>query len=789
MIPSDANSITFEMSKAFLFGGINSSWVDQYGGRDNVRFCLLGYNGLATYLLENCTNTPTFLSDFYDGYPSSVNILDHIDNHSGAALLESAILDTIWFLIDESLQSQEHLHRTRLIITTLQDRPNDTESDVCKFHKTIRKVEMSQIHHILLHFSDNTTMNMYLNDSEYESQSSYDIIRCFDTNEYFEVYDADKQSYYLANLTEIINDKFDNFDSAMSHLATKFWELYERKPKINTLDFTSYVTFQELGSQLLPAFLAATGYGQINNTLWLLSGNVTIKNQTESTFEPTFEPTPEPTPDPTPQPTYKPTPKPTRRATRKPTPKPTRKPTGYGWRRRSLLIDSTNQNDESNVHDITVVEDSDEGGYYNTELYRRRLGRRKKKKSSNATVSAVAIDTTTGDAVLVSDNTAENVEVNSAGTSSTEEYISFPGSFYQFDVFQLLLFKRDNYPISDILQPCVVSDSERFTFLIGGYDNMTLETTNITQMYDELLDSWTILPEMNTRRVLHSCHYFQNLIIVFGGCGNNIDCVVDGRYDSIDPQNDNTGDSYFETFEYLDLNNIGQGWVTVNNIELDIPRIGARSITDYFDNVWIIGGFNGNHTLRSIELLKIKIKPSNVRFDISDEFANLLIGRAAMGVGQNTFNDTGFGCVIISGGKYGPKYNNNGYGYQQNEYRNLEILDNQEFLCYPITSIHDQCPIVQCENDPCDCNEITNCKTCTNGYGCTKCKRGYFRKDSDYQCTKCQELLGKDCLKCEDFIGCTRCDKGQLVYDSACDLYKCSTQNKRNNNHGGWYHN
>ena len=365
------------------------------------------------------------------------------------------------------------------------------------------------------------------------------------------------------------------------------------------------------------------------------------------------------------------------------------------------------------------------------------LGRRSSRNTGNATVTVVRVDTNTGNSEIISEQTVENTNVDSSGSSSTENYVSFPGSFFQYNVRTNRLFQRETYPFASIKEPCTVADKSQLVYLIGGYDNETLIASNVTQMYDQLTDEWTILPEMNVARIYPTCHYFGDFIFVFGGCGDHFDCIENGTFEIELGSNNTSNDielQYFLSIEMLDLNNLSSGWVLLNSdfisglnldydinligfdslgdvgiggglstgipgipsipvtVNLTIPRIGARAISDGFDNIWIIGGYDGTKTVSSIEALFINFGfdngDTNIDIDVEDviesyrrnitsinitlvgNFGRMIVDRASMAVGHSSY-DTGYSCVIVSGGKSGT-----------GSFSNLTVLDTQEYLCY-----------------------------------------------------------------------------------------------------------
>ena len=93
-----------------------------------------------------------------------------------------------------------------------------------------------------------------------------------------------------------------------------------------------------------------------------------------------------------------------------------------------------------------------------------------------------------------------------------------------------------------------------------------------------------------------------------------------------------------------------------------------------------------------------------------------------------------------------------------------------------------QCMVFPCENDPCDCNGISqresddfdeHCLICHSN-GCDQCQDDYFKKDYNYPCVECNKYLGDACLFCQDFHGCGQCKDGYTrVYDTDCQLWVC----------------
>ena len=69
------------------------------------------------------------------------------------------------------------------------------------------------------------------------------------------------------------------------------------------------------------------------------------------------------------------------------------------------------------------------------------------------------------------------------------------------DLNMSALYIADNYPNSTIFEPCTVTDGERYSYLTGGYDNITLQTSRAFQIYDEIEDGWTVLSSMNQDRL------------------------------------------------------------------------------------------------------------------------------------------------------------------------------------------------------------------------------------------------------------------------------------------------
>ena len=65
----------------------------------------------------------------------------------------------------------------------------------------------------------------------------------------------------------------------------------------------------------------------------------------------------------------------------------------------------------------------------------------------------------------------------------------------------------------------------------------------------------------------------------------------------------------------------------------------------------------------------------------------------------------------------------------------------------------------ECHNNPCSCEELTNCLNC-HSIGCGECDGGYFKKDNNYPCSQCQDTFGSECLHCADFHGCQQCKTG-----------------------------
>lgn len=851
ILPNDHNLITFEMSKAFLFGGIKSSWRCEYGSK-NTRFCLFGYTEANTSLLESCTSNPTFLLDYYashTGNTSGINILDFI--HVGTEnstyghasnTIEDAALAAIDHLNEESLSTDTK----KLIITLFQDdlENNTINQDICQGKFPLNCIiEMNQMYHILVHFSDNNT-NI--------SSTTADAIDCLNANTKLEQYGINKNNYYLANITEIIIENYINFQSSMFELANNFHTFYE------TNTTASYVSFQDISTKFMPVYLSSSAYGQFDDFVWLIAGNITFKDDGNFTNDTTAITTTE-----------------NPAAFICPVNECTSNPCGcsevenckichngqgcsqcdqYHFRTenggscfhcqtvfgdncvhcgdfqgcqqcvqgvqrlydsdcglwycedpsstlRRVLAASTNKEQINMYHNDNEIkvdeqnhskmnekigkmeytdhklnsktksqltfseiskhtEHSDQlvGYDSNRRQHLRQLLGRRQTSSQDTNVSAVAIDTSTSDTVIVSDATSENVEVSSAGDSSTSDHISFPGSFYQFSISEGKQLQRKNYPFSEIKNPCIVSDNDYRIFLIGGYDNATFDAANVTQQYDELTGNWTILPEMNSKRVFHGCHYFDDIIIVFGGCGHDVGCIDNAN---------GIADEYFDTIEYLDLNNLQNGWIDVENIYLNNIRLGARSVTDLNNNIWIVGGFNTTDTIKSIEMLYVirnGTGGSDVSFGATNNVTELIVGRAEMAFGQKSFDDSGLSCISVVGGKFGQNVES---------FDELIVLDNIEFVCYRTPQLCDDVP--QCNDDPCDCDEVENCRIC-HPNGCDECESGYFKKDYDYHCVQCQEVFGTDCMHCADFHGCQQCATGVRTFDYDCGLWYCKDE-------------
>ena len=83
------------------------------------------------------------------------------------------------------------------------------------------------------------------------------------------------------------------------------------------------------------------------------------------------------------------------------------------------------------------------------------------------------------------------------------------------------------------------------------------------------------------------------------------------------------------------------------------------------------------------------------------------------------------------------------------------------------------CPDACIEN-PCTCDEVSNCQVCNEGSGCNQCENGYFKNMNNYQCTHCQDTFGDECMFCQDHNGCAQCIDGySRVFDVLCGLYYC----------------
>ena len=286
------------------------------------------------------------------------------------------------------------------------------------------------------------------------------------------------------------------------------------------------------------------------------------------------------------------------------------------------------------------------------------LGGRRKKADTNVTV--VTFDTETLEVEIISDETSGNVDIDSSSDTATEEYISFPGSWFQYSISRNILFIGEPYPFSNILSPCSLSDGIQFSYLFGGYDNETFETSNIVQLYDESNNTWFEMPPMQEDRLFHGCTIKNDILYVYGGCQGTRDCTT-------------SMNNYLTSIEYLDLNDINSGW---NYLEptLTIPRILARTVIPHASRnmIWFIGGYNPeNGTLNSIEIYDENV--DNVLFGPS-----LILSRASAQVTVTEAN-SGQTCLYILGGYYSP-FPNSIVDFVS--FDNVTILDNFEYLCF-----------------------------------------------------------------------------------------------------------
>ena len=311
---------------------------------------------------------------------------------------------------------------------------------------------------------------------------------------------------------------------------------------------------------------------------------------------------------------------------------------------------------------------------------------------NNSNMSAIAIDMSTLDVQIRSDETSGNIDIASASSAATEDYLYFPGSWYQYRIEDGQLFISDSYPLTRLVDPCTVTDGSRYSYLTGGYDNTTYETSNSFQIYDEYLDEWIVSNNnMINDRVYHSCVISNDILYVFGGCTCN-STNYNGTYPLSNACIRNE-ENYLLTIEYYNLNcldhtntnsNLCYWNVLNNNVQLSIGRILSRTIVPNLslNEIWFIGGYNPSiGTLSSIEIY-------NINNNTISNGPNLILSRASSHVAKR-IEKSGQTCIYILGGYYSPIAHSiliDGDGDGDDEYgqffSNGTVLNNFEYICF-----------------------------------------------------------------------------------------------------------